>query len=146
MQIIPGLRRRREKPLRLCVDLEFRGWLDETGRCSLMEQKTASPILLHLPLPIRLTSCLLVTFCGIHFQKWKANRHLWCKSQAITQGGVASSINTSELLCSQPTQQCQGHWAASTLIVRQKFQHVIGDHVGRSLQWWEERINQNCLC
>ena len=35
------------------------------------------------------------SFCDIHFQKWKFNRRLWCKSQAITLCGVEARIKPS---------------------------------------------------
>lgn len=40
-------------------------------------------------LPVRLSSS------NIHLQKWKLNRRLWCKSQAITLCGVESRIKPS---------------------------------------------------
>ena len=92
MKIIQGLWDLKKKTL-------FDVYLCTAYRCSNMElgpimggkYKREKVSLLPPPiwLPVRLS------FSDIHFQKWKFNRRLWCKSQAIALCGVEGRIKPS---------------------------------------------------
>lgn len=79
----------RNKKATRCVFTRSLGlWMDESGshiwKIKAWKTRTLPPsIWLSVGRP----------FTDIHFQKWKANRRLRCKSQAVTLHGVGRGIN-----------------------------------------------------